>query len=73
MACGKRVFHAVNSIAVYEEPESLGDQEFTIAAAKIGLTALASGVAQQRGHPHRVRRDNPPLAGEGQKRGINAK
>ena len=26
MACGKRVFHAVNSIAVYEEPESLGDQ-----------------------------------------------
>ena len=63
MACGKRVFHAVNSIAVYEEPESLGDQQFTIAAAKVGLTALASGVAQQRGHRIAVRRDNLTRSG----------
>ena len=63
MACGKRVFHAVNSIAVYEEPESLGDQQFTYTAAKIGLTALASGVARQRGHPLRVRRDNLTRSG----------
>ena len=40
-ARGKRVFHAVNAIAVYEEPETLGDYEFTSKAAKIGLAALA--------------------------------
>lgn len=38
---GTRVFHAVNAIAVYEEPEELGDFEFTAAAAKKGLAALA--------------------------------
>ena len=38
---GKRVFHAVNQIAVYEEPEEYGDSDFRIEAAKIGLTALA--------------------------------
>lgn len=40
-ALGKRVFHAVNAIAVFEEPESLGDLEFTAAAAQRGLAALA--------------------------------
>lgn len=38
---GVRVFHAVNAVAVYEEPEELGDFEFTAKAAKKGLAALA--------------------------------
>jgi hypothetical protein len=38
---GKRVLHAVNAIAVFEEPEGLGDFEFTAKAARIGLAALA--------------------------------
>lgn len=38
---GVRVFHAVNAITVYEEPEELGDFEFTAMAAKRGLAALA--------------------------------
>lgn len=38
---GPRVFHAVSAIAVYEEPEELGDFQFTARAAKIGLAALA--------------------------------
>jgi hypothetical protein len=38
---GRRVLHAVNAIAVFEEPEELGDSEFTIAAAQVGLAALA--------------------------------
>ncbi len=38
---GPRVFHAVSAIAVYEEPEELGDFEFTAKAAKVGLAALA--------------------------------
>jgi hypothetical protein len=42
-ACGKRVLHAVNAVAVFEEPEELGDFEFTAAAAKKGLAALANG------------------------------
>jgi hypothetical protein len=42
-ACGKRVWHAVNAVAVFEEPEELGDFEFTSKAAKIGLAALAKG------------------------------
>lgn len=42
-SCGKRVLHAVNAIAVFEEPEELGDFEFTARAAKIGLAALAAG------------------------------
>lgn len=37
---GIRVFHAVNAVAVYEEPEELGDFQFTAKAAKIGLGAL---------------------------------
>lgn len=41
--CGKRVLHAVNAIAVFEEPEELGDFEFTARAAKVGLAALAKG------------------------------
>ena len=40
-AHGNRVYHAVNAIVVYEEPEELGDFEFTSSAAKIGLDALA--------------------------------
>jgi hypothetical protein len=42
-ACGKRVLHAVNAVAVFEEPEELGDFEFTARAAKTGLAALAQG------------------------------
>ncbi len=38
---GPRVFHAVGAVAVYEEPEELGEFEFTARAAKIGLAALA--------------------------------
>jgi hypothetical protein len=38
---GPRAFHAVSAIAVYEEPEELGDFQFTARAAKIGLAALA--------------------------------
>lgn len=41
-ACGTRVLHAVNAVAVYEEPEELGDFEYTAKAAKIGLAALAA-------------------------------
>lgn len=41
---GKRVFHAVNAIAVYEEPEEYGDREFKIGAAKIGLAVLADNL-----------------------------
>jgi hypothetical protein len=37
----KRVVHAVNSVCVFEDPEELGDFEFTAAAAKIGLADLA--------------------------------
>lgn len=40
-ALGKRVFHAVNAVAVFEESEELGDFEFTAEAAKKGLAALA--------------------------------
>ena len=40
-AKGKRVWHAVNAIAVYGEPDEYGDSEFRIAAARIGLVALA--------------------------------
>jgi hypothetical protein len=38
----KRVVHAVNSIAVFEDPEELGDFEFTLKAARVGLKDLAS-------------------------------
>ncbi len=38
---GRRVFHAVNAIAVFEEPEDLGDPAFTLQAAKRGFDALA--------------------------------
>ena len=41
-AKGKRVLHAVNAVAVFEEPEELGDFEYTSKAAKIGLAALAA-------------------------------
>lgn len=37
----KRVVHAVNAIAVYEEPEELGDFEYTLKAARVGLSDLA--------------------------------
>jgi hypothetical protein len=39
---GRRVFHAVSSIATYEDNE-LGDLDYTLAAAKVGFAALASG------------------------------
>jgi hypothetical protein len=39
---GKRILHALNAIAVFEEPEELGDFEFTSNAARVGLTILAS-------------------------------
>lgn len=39
---GKRIFHALNAICVFEEPEELGDFEFTSCAAKKGLFILAS-------------------------------
>ena len=38
---GRRVFHAVNAIAVFEEPEELGDFEYTVNAARVGLAALS--------------------------------
>lgn len=37
----KRVLHAVNAVCVYGEPDELGDMEFILAAAKIGLADLA--------------------------------
>lgn len=43
-AKGKRVFHAVNAIAVYEEPEEYGDPKFRVAAAKIGFAVLADAL-----------------------------
>ena len=39
---GKRVFHALNAVCVFEEPEELGDFEFTSHAARVGLNILAS-------------------------------
>jgi hypothetical protein len=36
-----RVLHAVNAIAVFDEPEELGDFEFTLKAARVGLSALS--------------------------------
>jgi hypothetical protein len=42
-SCGRRVLHAVNAIAVFGEPDELGDPEYTLRAAKIGLSALAAG------------------------------
>lgn len=42
-ACGKRVLHAVNAIAVYGEPDELADYEYTARTAKIGFAALAKG------------------------------
>jgi hypothetical protein len=44
MARGRRVFHAVQSIVVYEEPEELGDFDFTLHAAKIGLSEIAAKI-----------------------------
>ncbi len=38
---GRRAFHAVNSLVVYEDPEELGDFDFTVEAAKKGLAHLA--------------------------------
>jgi len=37
----KRVVHAVNAIAVFEDPEELGDFEFTLKAARVGLSDLS--------------------------------
>ena len=37
----KRVVHAVNAIAVFEEPEELGDFEYTLKAARVGLSDLS--------------------------------
>lgn len=37
----KRVLHAVNAVCVYGEPEELGDRDYILAAAKIGLSDLA--------------------------------
>lgn len=42
-ALGKRVFHAVNAVAVFEDSEELGDFEFIASAAQKGLAALARG------------------------------
>lgn len=39
----KRVLHAVNAVCVYGEPEELGDREYILAAAKVGLADLAKG------------------------------
>jgi len=36
----KRALHAVNALCVYGEPDELGHQEFTMAAAKVGLKSL---------------------------------
>jgi hypothetical protein len=43
-ARGRRVFHAVQSVVVYEEPEELGDFEFTLSALKIGLSEIAAKI-----------------------------
>ena len=37
----KRVLHAVNAVCVYGEPDELGHQDYTLAAAKVGLGDLA--------------------------------
>lgn len=42
MKLGRRIFDAVNAVAVYEEPEELGEFYFTARSAKIGFTELAS-------------------------------
>lgn len=38
---GKRVFHATNAIAVYEEPPEYGDNIYRVDAARVGLAALS--------------------------------
>lgn len=37
-----RVVHAVNAVAVFEEPEELGEFEYTLRAARVGLSDLAA-------------------------------
>lgn len=39
---GKRILHALNAICVFEEPEELGDFEFTSSAARVGLKILVN-------------------------------
>lgn len=39
---GKRILHALNAICVFEEPEELGDFEFTSGAARAGMSVLAA-------------------------------
>lgn len=41
--CGKGAFHAVNALAVFGEPDELGNPEKTFERAKRGLAALAFG------------------------------
>jgi hypothetical protein len=41
MERGRRVYHAVNAVAVYEESEELGDHEQTLRSARIGLSELS--------------------------------
>jgi hypothetical protein len=38
----KRVLHAVNALCVYGELDELGHQEYTMAAAKVGLADLVA-------------------------------
>jgi hypothetical protein len=41
MGEGRRVFHAVIAVATDEDPEELGDFNYTLDAAKVGFAALA--------------------------------
>jgi hypothetical protein len=41
MESGRRVYHAVNALAVYEESEGLGDYEQTLNSARLGLSELS--------------------------------
>lgn len=38
----KRVLHSVNAVCVYGEPEELGDRNYILAAAKVGLRDLVA-------------------------------
>lgn len=38
---GRRGLHALNALVVYEEPEELGDFDYTVQAAKVAMSYLA--------------------------------
>jgi hypothetical protein len=60
---GRRVFDAVNAIAVYEDADSLGSSEATIRDAKRGLSELAFFFGHARRSAKKVGKEVPTVVG----------